>query len=616
MPGSQKEEILQYFSGDKLSFYEHYLPDLQKNGKEYVATCINHNDSQPSLSVNPETGEFYCFGEKSGGDIFTFYAKQNGLSCNGQFPQVCQGIIDKFNIPVSPQKKEPTPKGKPTKTHYSYRDPITNQVLFEKVRIEYETGEKSFYIRHKDSSGAWQTGIGNKKRVLYRLPAISKAKEICLTEGEKDADNVSKLKGFTATTNFDGAGKWRDDYNEPLKGKTIFIFPDNDKEGKEHAALVASKLHGIAKTVKIIELPDLKEKQDISDFINRFNDAETAGERLSILIDNAPPYEPAKIYTLKDAILPVEKFAALETTEKQYHLKPWLKNDSINLVTGDRGVGKTWAAIGIVSAVSSGENFGPWECESPADCLYLDGEMTVSDNKERIKLLKLTSNRSHKIHYYADAFANSLGLPKARLDSAHWRAEVKALLIDLDVDLWVIDNIASLAPGLDENVKQDWDPINQWFLELRFAGISSILLHHTNKAGGQRGTSAREDNIDISILLQPPTDYLPEEGARFIFHFSKQRISHKYLSFIGDTEFRLNQNLSGYYEWHYRNVKRPSKQQVIKRLSEGETKAEIAKATNLSAGYISKIKTQAVKDGYLTKKCSLTEPGKVYVSGV
>ena len=110
---------------------------------------------------------------------------------------------------------------------------------------------------------------------------------------------------------------------------------------------------------------------------------------------------------------------------------------------------------------------------------------------------------------------------------------------DQKIKFWVIDNLASLASGIDENVKKDWDPINQWLLELRFSGITTLMLHHTNKEGGQRGTSAREDNIDISIMLKNARDYTPEDGARFIVHFTKQRIPTKDLQLISDTEFKL-----------------------------------------------------------------------------
>jgi putative DNA primase/helicase len=242
--------------------------------------------------------------------------------------------------------------------------------------------------------------------------------------------------------------------------------------------------------------------------------------------------------------------------------------------------------------------------------------MTVSDNKERIKLLKLNSKREHQLHYYSDAYANRFGLPKARLNDEGWRSTMKGILQDLGVKLWVIDNIASLAPGLDENVKQDWDPINQWLLDLRFAGICTIMLHHTNKAGGQRGTSAREDNLDVSILLDSPFDYSPDEGARFIFRFSKARIANKYLGLIADTEFKLLQDQSGHYTWSYRDVKKPSKQRVIKKLGDGMRQIDIHKDTGLSTGQVSKIKTWAVKEGYLSPKGKLTFSGKAYVSEV
>jgi len=80
-----------------------------------------------------------------------------------------------------------------------------------------------------------------------------------------------------------------------------------------------------------------------------------------------------------------------------------------------------------------------------------------------------------------------------------WRTKMKSLLVARKVKLWVIDNLASLTSGLDENAKKDWDPINSWLLELRFAGISTIMLHHVNKDGGQRGTSAREPGTEVIV---------------------------------------------------------------------------------------------------------------------
>jgi hypothetical protein len=75
---------------------------------------------------------------------------------------------------------------------------------------------------------------------------------------------------------------------------------------------------------------------------------------------------------------------------------------------------------------------------------------------------------------------------------------------------------------------------------LRFAGISTILLHHEGKKAEQRGTSAREDVLDISISLQKSPNHTTKDGARFMVRFTKHRIASTYLSLIADTEFQVN----------------------------------------------------------------------------
>ncbi|MEA1947003.1 MAG: AAA family ATPase [Thermodesulfobacteriota bacterium] len=359
----------------------------------------------------------------------------------------------------------------------------------------------------------------------------------------------------------------------------------------------------------------LPSKGDISDFIAKFNDKEQAAERLSILIDNAGPYEPPKKVTIEDIILPANQFYQLDVPERQELLFPWLKEDSINLVSGWRGCGKTWFALGVLNAVSKGTKFGPWECKKSVPCLFLDGEMTVTDDHERIKNLRLDSDRENPFYFYSDAYANQLGLPRAHLAKESWRQKMKQILITRKVKLWVVDNLASLASGLDENKKQDWDPINSWLLELRFAGISTIMLHHTNKDGGQRGTSAREDNLDISMMLKKPHDYMPEDGARFIAHFGKARVQTSRLNLISDTEFKLIVDESGSYVWTFNSVKKETKNEILRLLDEGMTQTDVKSTLGIDKAYVSRIRKQAIKDGLLTPKNKLTQSGFMSLNG-
>jgi len=191
---------------------------------------------------------------------------------------------------------------------------------------------------------------------------------------------------------------------------------------------------------------------------------------------------------------------------------------------------------------------------------------------------------------------------------------MKRILTTRGIKLWVIDNLASLAGGIDENIKKDWDPINAWLLDLRFAGIATIMLHHTNKGGGQRGTSAREDNLDNSIILKRPFDYTPEDGCKFIMHFAKARVRTQDLSLIPDMQFHLTQNETGQLIWTHGNIKVEAKREVLRLTDEGAKGSDIASVIGITKQYVSKIQIQAKKDGLLTSKGKLSQTGFSFVN--
>jgi len=53
--------------------------ELKRNGSRWMAPCPFHQETNPSFSINEETGLFYCFGCQASGDLFDFYGKINGL---------------------------------------------------------------------------------------------------------------------------------------------------------------------------------------------------------------------------------------------------------------------------------------------------------------------------------------------------------------------------------------------------------------------------------------------------------------------------------------------------------------------------------------------------------
>ena len=139
-------------------------------------------------------------------------------------------------------------------------------LLFEVVRYDEP---KDFVQRAPDGAGGWKWSTKGVRRVLYRLPALLAADPdalVFVAEGERDVHALERA-GLLATTNPGGAGKWRKEHSEVLRGRRVVILPDNDDPGRDHGEQVARSLHGIAREVRIVTLPGLGAKQDVRDWL-------------------------------------------------------------------------------------------------------------------------------------------------------------------------------------------------------------------------------------------------------------------------------------------------------------------------------------------------------------
>jgi hypothetical protein len=152
------------------------------------------------------------------------------------------------------------------------------------------TGQPRFLQRRPNGSDKWHWNIKGIKRIPYRLPeliAASPGSTIYIPEGEKDVDRLRR-HGRCATCNPGGAGKWFAEFSEYLRGHHARILADNDAAGEAHALNTARKLHGIAASVRIIRLPNLPPKGDVSDWLNAGN----LIEDLDRIGDAIPDYQP------------------------------------------------------------------------------------------------------------------------------------------------------------------------------------------------------------------------------------------------------------------------------------------------------------------------------------
>lgn len=167
---------------------------------------------------------------------------------------------------------------------YDYRDEA-GEVLMQVVRME----PKTFRQRRPEGNG-WSWSVKDVRVVPYRLPELLAAPNtvVYLVEGEKDVDRLASL-GLVATCNAGGAGKWRKEHSMFLRGRSVVILPDNDQAGQLHAVKVAKTLRGIAADVRIVTLPGLPDKGDVSDWL----DADGTVEGLALMHSTAAPAAPA-----------------------------------------------------------------------------------------------------------------------------------------------------------------------------------------------------------------------------------------------------------------------------------------------------------------------------------
>jgi putative DNA primase/helicase len=138
-------------------------------------------------------------------------------------------------------------------------------LAFQVVRFD----PKDFRQRRPDGAGGWSWSVKGLDLVPYRLPALVAApagSPVFMVEGEKDADALHAL-GLVATCNPGGAGKWRGGFRQWLRGRDVVLLPDNDEAGAAHAQDVARKLAGTVASLRVVNLPDLPPKGDVSDWL-------------------------------------------------------------------------------------------------------------------------------------------------------------------------------------------------------------------------------------------------------------------------------------------------------------------------------------------------------------
>lgn len=167
---------------------------------------------------------------------------------------------------------------------------------------------------------------------------------------------------------------------------------------------------------------------------------------------------------------------------------------SVNLVVGEGGTKKTYSLLDAGLCVATGT---PW-----LDKPVTQGAVLIIDEESGHRRMLRRVGACMRGHDIEDMAFSWVTLAQFNLTTQADIDEIDKLMEYTGARLVIIDALADVALGADENSVKDMQPL---FLKLR--GLAEkhnaaiVLIHHSNKAGGYRGSTAIKGAIDTLFMV-------------------------------------------------------------------------------------------------------------------
>lgn len=199
-----------------------------------------------------------------------------------------------------------------TATHLHVYTDKDGDCLYFKPRLKnFSTGDKYIRSISQDNAGKWQMKEpdfnivypegGGKKPIYRRHDLQSDADAIVYVfEGEQKADLANEL-GFIATTS-GGSTQIDKYYWEPLAGRTVYLWADNDSAGAQWLEQLYQLLEALEVDIKVIDagVLGLAEKGDIVDWVANKRQAQPdmTDDDLADAIKKLPTFKDEQLVSL------------------------------------------------------------------------------------------------------------------------------------------------------------------------------------------------------------------------------------------------------------------------------------------------------------------------------
>lgn len=253
---------------DLVAVISEYLA-LKKAGQNYTGLCPFHAEKSPSFTVSPSKQIFHCFGCGTGGNIFQFVMKMEGLA----FPEALRKLAGKAGvaIPEHPSRENPAVRGEAEEI---YRANEAAAAFFHRNLLERPEGARAVdYLKGRgitaESVQAFSIGFALPRRdeLLKQIgrqfprPLLEKAGLISKKEGEETffdrfrnrilfpiRNLQGNIVGFGGRVMDDSQPKYLNTPETPVftKGKHLFALDRAKRSGARSLIIVEGYFDVIA----------------------------------------------------------------------------------------------------------------------------------------------------------------------------------------------------------------------------------------------------------------------------------------------------------------------------------------------------------------------------------
>jgi hypothetical protein len=517
------------------------LGNAKKEPKGFLASCPvpshgrGNGDKNPSLSIcDTDTDAkvlFKCFGGCSQESVFNAI-KDMGLL--PELPKMEDIFKDVKPLALASLQRQDNHSFTPVvEAEWFYTDEM-GENLFVKRRLRVNTPKGKDYRLYRIENGVVQHTLGNARIVPYSLPAVQDAIErgraVYIVEGEKCAESVKGL-GLVSTTSHRGASGWPKEINQFFVDANVIVLPDNDRAGEGYSKSVVENLFGVAKSIRVVELPSLEEREDVYDWIHKYGHTK---EELIELAKDAKKITDLDEYLWNSAFetpnkdaLGMDSLASPSESEssvlapKRYKLEAWdeikdepvewlidgvLPRRSFAALFGAPGSYKSFVALDIAEAVATGRDWMDRSVNNDNDSavLYIAGEGHGGIGA-RIKACKQHNQTPDGAQIYV--IRSQINMRSSLADMEALVASVDELVAEhgIKLELIIVDTLArSMGGNANENSSEDMGAIinNLGAIQARYDS-SLLVVHHSGKDAtkGMRGHSSLLGAVDTELEI-------------------------------------------------------------------------------------------------------------------